>query len=175
MLEKHHKESIAGHDPNDPYSFRMPRAEDGKFIWQLIKDTNMLDLNSSYHYLLWADQFSDTSILVEDHGKLVGFVSGFIQPKNPDTLFIWQVAVDESARGKGLASRMLHKILKRDFCKNVQYVEATVTPSNEPSKKLFNGLARKLETECAVSDGYTADQFPGNGHEAERLFRIGPF
>ncbi|WP_313237154.1 diaminobutyrate acetyltransferase [Sporosarcina ureae] len=174
-METKHKVSIAGLDPNDPYSFRIPTVEDGKFIWQLIKDTKILDLNSSYSYLLWADQFSDTSIVVEDHGKLVGFISGFIQPKAQDTLFIWQVAVDESVRGKRLASRMLHTILQSDTCRNIRYLETTVTPSNIPSKNLFKGLARDLETECTITDGYTVDQFPGGVHESEKLFRIGPF
>ncbi|PIC76702.1 diaminobutyrate acetyltransferase [Sporosarcina sp. P19] len=174
-LQIKHKVSIAGLDPNDPYSFRIPTVEDGKFIWQLIKDTKILDLNSSYSYLLWADQFSDTSIVVEDHGKLVGFISGFIQPKAQDTLFIWQVAVDESVRGKRLASRMLHTILQSDACRNIRYLETTVTPSNIPSTNLFKGLARDLGTECTITDGYTKDQFPGCGHESEKLFRIGPF
>ncbi|WP_233191106.1 diaminobutyrate acetyltransferase [Sporosarcina sp. P20a] len=174
-MDTKHKVSIAGLDPNDPYSFRIPTVNDGKFIWQLIKDTNVLDLNSSYSYLLWADQFSDTSIIVEDHGKLVGFISGFIQPKAQDTLFIWQVAVDESVRGKRIASHMLHTILQSDACRNIRYLEATVTPSNEASTKLFTGLARDLETECTITDGYTTDQFPGGGHESEELFRIGPF
>ncbi|GKV64432.1 MULTISPECIES: diaminobutyrate acetyltransferase [Sporosarcina] len=174
-MQKHHKYSIAGYDPNDPYSFRTPTVKDGKWIWQLVKDTGVLDVNSPYSYLLWADQFSETSIVVEDHGKVVGFISGFIQPKAPDTLFIWQVAVDESARGQGLASRMLHAILQRPVCRIVQYLEATVTPTNIPSTKLFKGLARDLQTECAVSEGYTAGHFPGGEHEAEELFRIGPF
>ncbi|MEV9641144.1 diaminobutyrate acetyltransferase [Mammaliicoccus sciuri] len=174
-MQKPHMYSIAGYDPNDPYIFRTPTLDDGKSIWKLVKDTQVLDLNSSYSYLLWADQFSDTSILVEDHGKIVGFISGFIQPKAQDTLFIWQVAVDESARGQRLASRMLQAILQSQSCRNIRYLEATVTPSNIPSTKLFKGLARDLQTECTITDGYPEDQFPREGHEAEELFRIGPF
>ncbi|WP_081243652.1 diaminobutyrate acetyltransferase [Sporosarcina sp. P33] len=174
-MDKNQKVSIAVLNRDDSYSFRIPTVEDGKFIWQLIKDTQVLDLNSSYSYLLWADQFSETSIIVEEDGKLVGFISGFIQPKAQDTLFIWQVAVDESARGKRLASRMLHAILQSDACRNIRYLEATVTPSNIPSTKLFKGLARDLQTECTITEGYTEDQFPGGGHESEELFRIGPF
>lgn len=174
-MQKHHKHSIAGVDPSNPFTFRKPTVEDGRAIWQLIKDTEVLDLNSSYSYLLWADQFSETSIVVDKGTEIVGFISGFIQPKAQDTLFIWQVAVDESARGKRLASRMIEKILESTACRQVRYVEATVTPSNIPSTKLFKGLARNLETECIVTSGYTADLFPGGGHEAEELFRIGPF
>ncbi|PIC63765.1 diaminobutyrate acetyltransferase [Sporosarcina sp. P13] len=174
-MQKHHKLSIAGVDFIDPYTFRTPTVKDGKAIWQLIKDTQVLDLNSSYSYLLWADQFSETSIVVVEGTKIVGFVSGFIQPKAQDTLFIWQVAVDESTRGKRLASRMILAIEQSEVCRNIQYLEATVTPSNMPSIKLFKGLARDLKTECTITDGYTEDLFPSGGHEAEELFRIGPF
>ncbi|WP_228548393.1 diaminobutyrate acetyltransferase [Sporosarcina obsidiansis] len=174
-MQNEEKRSIAELDPDDGYTFRIPTVEDGKLIWQLIKDTQVLDLNSSYSYLLWADQFSDTSIVVEKNGKIVGFISGFIQPKAQDTLFIWQVAVDESARGQRLASRMLQGILQSQSCRRIRYLEATVTPSNIPSTRLFKGLARDLQTDCVITDGYTEDQFPSGAHESEKLFRIGPF
>src|SRR5699024_5571098 len=92
-----------------------------------------------------------------------------------EKLFIWQVAVAESERGKGLASKMLHHILERDVCENVRYVEATVSPSNIPSRKLFNGLARNLDTNIEVFDCFTAEDFPEQGHEDELTHQIGPF
>lgn len=166
-------ESAGG--PPSSFVFRTPSDDDGTAIWQLIKDTDVLDVNSPYQYLLWAKYFNETSVVVEADSRIVGFISGFIEPNATDTLFIWQVAVDASARGQGLATRMLQAILHRDACRNIRYLEATVTPSNEPSAALFKGLARKLDTECRVSTGFTEAQFPGGGHEAEELFRIGPF
>lgn len=155
--------------------FRTPTEEDGKDVWQLIKNTGVLDLNSSYSYLMWSKFFDETSIVVETNEQIVGFISGFIQPKSADTLFVWQVAVDESARGKGLASRMLHENLQSDACRNIRYLEATVGPSNEASQALFLKLARDLKTICKVTECFTESQFPGSGHEDELLFTIGPF
>ena len=123
---------------SDALVFRVPTEEDGKEIWQLIKETGILDLNSSYSYLMWTKYFDETSIVVEtDEQRIIGFISGFISPKSPDTLFIWQVAVDDSQRGKGIASRMLQSILHRDACRNVRCLEATVSPSNKASDALF--------------------------------------
>ena len=144
-------------------------------MYELVKKTKVLDLNSSYSYLMWGKYFNKTSIIAETDGKLVGFVSGFIQPNSPDVFFVWQVAIDESQRGKGLATRLIQKLLNQPICQNVHYLEATVSPSNLPSKKLFLGIADKLKTDVEVFECFSEDQFPDEDHEAEMTYRIGPF
>ena len=52
--------------------------------------------------------------MAEEGGKIIGFLSGYRPPTASETLFVWQVAVDEKARGKGLAKRMLTELLERD-------------------------------------------------------------
>lgn len=160
---------------HDSLVFDRPTVKDGQYIWQLVKDTEVLDLNSSYSYLLWTKYFSETSIMVKSHNQVVGFISAFIAPEKQDTLFVWQVAVDESMRGKGLATRMLREILCKHICRNIQYLETTVTPSNKASIALFEKLARDLKTECTILEGFTEEQFPEKSHEAEELYRVGPF
>lgn len=155
--------------------FRTPTDDDGKEIWQLIKNIGVLDLNSSYNYLMWAKYFDQTSVVVERNKKIVGFISGFIQPNKPTHLFIWQVAVDNSERKKGLALNMLKAILNRSICKEIDYLEATVSPSNEASAALFQKLAIELKTDCQITECFTENQFPGKDHEQEQLFTIGPF
>ncbi|WP_181349101.1 diaminobutyrate acetyltransferase [Thalassobacillus sp. CUG 92003] len=157
------------------YQFRKPEKSDGAAIWNLINDIPVLDLNSSYSYLLWCECFSDTSVIVNDGEETVGFISGFIKPSSPNVLFIWQVAVAETERGQGLATRMIDHILKRNDSHHIQYIEATVSPSNKPSTKLFKGYAEKKEVPCQVKNCFSEDDFPGEGHEEENTFRIGPF
>src|SRR5699024_12005150 len=70
----------------------------GSEVWKLIKETGVLDLNSSYSYLMWCSYFNDTSIIIESNEKVVGFVSGFVKPSSPNRLFIWQVARSEERR-----------------------------------------------------------------------------
>lgn len=156
------------------FHFRKPSKEDGAAVWELIKHTGILDLNSSYSYLMWCEIFSETSIVVVDEGETVGFISGYIHPDKPNTLFIWQVAVHESVRGKGLGTKMLFQLLKRKSCENVHYMEATVSPSNTPSQHLFQGLAEKVGTSCVTGDYFSSADFPQAGHEDELLFKIGP-
>ncbi|PTM59620.1 diaminobutyrate acetyltransferase [Desmospora activa DSM 45169] len=154
--------------------FRAPRKEDGLDVWRLIKEAGTLDLNSPYSYLMLCDLFSDTCVIAEEKGKIVGFVSAFLSPDSPDTIFIWQVGVAQSQRGKGLGKRLLREVLRRKACAGVRFLEATVSPSNIPSQSLFRSLAREKKTNCRTRKRYGEELFPGNGHEAEWTFRIGP-
>ena len=92
--------------------FRTPEPTDGREIWALVRRVG-LDLNSPYAYVLWGDHFADTSVVAVRDDQVVGFAMGFRTPADPDTLFIWQIGVDEGARGSGLASRMLDELVER--------------------------------------------------------------
>src|SRR5699024_5003248 len=155
--------------------FRKPEDEDGSEVWKLIKRAKVLDLNSSYSYLMLCKFFPETCVVAEDEeGQIVGFVSGFRPQTTDDTVFVWQVAVDASQRGKGLANAMLKSLITRKACDGVNYLEATVSPSNIPSQNLFKGLAKDLQTECDISECFSETMFPDQGHESEWTYRIGP-
>ncbi|MCP8616120.1 diaminobutyrate acetyltransferase [Salirhabdus salicampi] len=154
-------------------TFEKPTVEDGAAMWELVNNTT-LDTNSPYKYIMMCEFFAETCVVAKENNKLVGFVTAFIPPERPDVVFVWQVGVDASQRGKGLASQLLLHILNRDVCSNVKFLEATVTPSNKASQTLFRRLAQKLSTECEVSECFAENLFPGNDHEKELTFRVGP-
>nr|WP_010133480.1 diaminobutyrate acetyltransferase [Microbulbifer agarilyticus] len=154
---------------------RRPVSEDGARVHRLIGDCPPLDTNSLYCNLLQASHFAATSVAAEHNGDLVGFISGYIIPDRPDTLFIWQVAVAESGRGMGLAGRMLREILSRPACRGVRYLETTITPDNEASWALFRGFARKLDAVCIDSVMFDRERHFNGQHDSEMLLRIGPF
>ncbi len=152
-------------------SLRRPDLRDGAVLWRMAKDSGTLDLNSPYAYLMWCDHFAETSVLAEVDGWPAGFVIGFRPPEHPGVLFVWQVAVADEHQGLGLASRMLDALVER--C-GAEAVEATVTPSNTASRKLFRALARRHGCECREEPRIEAEHFPDQGHESEVLFHIGP-
>src|SRR5690625_1548264 len=115
-------------------SFRRPALEDGGDMWRLAKATGVLDLNSSYAYLMWCHDFADTSIVAEVDGEFAGFITGYIRPVSPNTLMIWQVATDETFRGRGIASSMLTELF--DQCQvfeGIDRLETTITADNPAS------------------------------------------
>lgn len=153
-------------------TLRNPTVEDGAPIHALVAATGVLDVNSLYAYLAVCAHHGATSVVAEEDGVLLGFVTAYRLPERPDTLFVWQVGVDERARGRGLATQMLRWLVEG---LGVEHLETTITPSNTASRRLFRGLADKLGAGCEVRDGFPSSLFTGTGHEPEELFRLGPF
>ncbi len=154
---------------------RPPSLEDGMEVFRLVESCPPLDTNSSYCNLLQCSHFATTSVAAEHQGVIVGFISGYILPERPDTLFIWQVAVSEQARGVGLASRMLSHILERPQCSNVQHLETTITEDNQASWNLFKSFARHLGADFQSSTWMDRDKHFAGLHDSEALIHIGPF
>lgn len=153
---------------------RFPFQEDGRGIWELVKSTRVLDLNSAYSYLLLSKYFSDTCVVAEVEGKIVGFVSAFHPPKQPEVIFVWQVAVDEAFRRRRLGMNMLKHLLTREVCSTSRYLEITVNLSNKAAYKLYHQLAHELKTSCVENECFPSRLFPGGQHEEEIMLRIGP-
>jgi len=154
--------------------FRAPSVDDGAAIWRLVKATGRLDLNSAYLYLLLAKHFADTCVVAVHGERLVGFASGYRPPSQPDTIFLWQIGVDPTVQGQGLGRRLLRAFMHSPGARGVRWLETTISPDNTASQALFRGFAHDLGIECIVGECFRAEQFPGGGHEAEQLYRIGP-
>jgi len=156
---------------------RMTSERDGAAVWELVRDAGTLDLNSAYCYLLLCDRYRDTCAVAEQEGRVVGFVSAFFAQDRPDTLFVWQIAVDAAMRGRGVATGLLRDIAERRGNRGrIRYIEATVSPSNRASHRLFERYAASRGAALAYpAGGYAAALFPaGKAHEDEPLLRIGP-
>lgn len=154
---------------------RNPQLEDGKAVYDLIRSSPPLDLNSAYNYFLLCSHFADTCVIGESGGRIVSFLSAYRLPRAPETLFIWQVAVDGSMRGKRMAGRMLDELLSRPACSGVKYLETTVSPSNAASKRVFEKFAKENSAAWHEEVFLSREQFGGEDHEEEILFQIGPF
>jgi L-2,4-diaminobutyric acid acetyltransferase len=154
-------------------NFLNPVREDSPEIFTLIKRSPPLDLNSRYAYMLVATHFANTSIVAKVDGRIVGVVSAYCLPNKPETLFVWQVAVDKSMRGQGLAKQLIEQALMK--APQARWIETTITPSNSPSQKLFKSIASKLGTTMEVIPFLPKVLFGEDAHEDEDLYRIGPF
>lgn len=156
-----------------PFVLRPPTVQDGGAMWRVARDSQTLDLNSSYAYLLWARDFAATSVVAERDGAVVGFVSGYLRPDSPETLMVWQVAVDADQRGHGLAGRMLDHLA--EHVPGVTMLETTITYDNGASRALFARFARTRDAQHEETDLFVKAHFPDEGHDPEVLHRIGPF
>jgi diaminobutyrate acetyltransferase len=158
-------------DLEDTLVLRRPTLADGAAMWTMARDSRVLDLNASYAYVLWCRDFAATSVIATRDGAPAGFVTGYLRPDAPDTLMVWQVAVDAEHRGRGIAARMLHALVDR--LPGVRTLETTITPDNEASISLFTAFARDRGADLSREPVFDSALFP-DGHESELLFRIGP-
>jgi L-2,4-diaminobutyric acid acetyltransferase len=155
---------------------RHPLGADGAALHALVSRCSPLDLNSVYAYFLVCDHFASTSVLAEDEqGEVVGAITAYRKPEEPEVLFVWQVAVNTAGRGRGLATSMLEFILRSRRNHSVRFLETTITPSNQASWKLFRGMARQLGASCRERRYLDAECFGEDGHESEEQLSIGPF
>ncbi len=151
-------------------AYRRPRATDGLRMWEIARDSQVLDVNSSYAYVLWAVDFADTSIIAEVDGRPVGFITGYRRPDASDVLMVWQVAVDADQRGKQIAGTMLRELFARS---GVTAIHTTISPDNDASQRLFGGVARSLGLHFSREPFLEAELF-GDSHEPEDLYRLEP-
>ncbi|MBN8294309.1 diaminobutyrate acetyltransferase [Rhodobacter sp. NTK016B] len=153
-------------------TLRKPNAEDGADIWELVRACKPLDENSMYCNLIQCDHFRDTCVVAELDGEIVGWVSGYVLPHEPDTVFVWQVAVGEAARGLGLGGRMLSTLLHRDVCKDVSKMQTTITADNDASWALFRKFADRRDADLSSEAHFKKSVHFRDQHNTEHMVTI---
>lgn len=151
---------------------RMPRAEDGPDVTELIAASPPLDTNSAYCNLLQCTDFRETCVLAESEGRVVGWVSGYRSPARPDVLFVWQVAVHSDARGQGVGLRMLDELVERPAAAGATTLTTTITEDNQASWKLFHAFARRRGAALTKAPRFEREAHFAGAHDTEFEARI---
>lgn len=149
---------------------RRPGLDDGPAVFELVEACKPLDLNSRYLYLLQCSHFADTCALGTVNGKAVAWVSAYIAPSQQDTLFVWQVAVGEQARGLGLGKSLINWIVGQQT--GIRKIHASITPDNTASWGLFESLARDRGSVLTSRDWFEQQAHFGGHHCTEVLVEI---
>ncbi|MEU9013543.1 diaminobutyrate acetyltransferase [Streptomyces sp. NPDC048479] len=162
--------------PSEFLEIATPRVEDGAAIWRIARDSEVLDLNSSYSYLLWCRDFAATSAVARgSDGEPIAFVTGYVRPDRPEALVVWQVAVDHAHRGRGLAGVLLDALTARvTDGPGIREIETTITPDNTASDRLFTSYAQRHGARLEREVLFDGELFPEGTHQPEVLYRIGP-
>ncbi len=147
---------------------------DGAKVNKLIARCSSLDDNSVYCNLLQCTHFGATSAVAEADGEIVGALVAYFLPERPNTLFVWQVGVDEKMRGRGVATKLLMDVLARLHCHKVRYLQTTITADNEASWALFGSFAKSLKAKTRHKPLFDRDRHFGGEHDTEFLLTVGP-
>lgn len=153
--------------------FRHPLKSDGQAISRLIASCPPLDANSLYCNLLQCTHFSRSCILAERNGDVIGWVSGYRLPDDPQTLFVWQVAVSSDARGEGLGKALIDALLLAAGTKNLRRLQTTITEPNRASWALFRAIARERGASFSHEEWLARGRDLSSKSESERLVTIG--
>lgn len=155
-------------------AYRAADTHDGQGMYRLAQASRALDPNSPYAYLMACLNFGDTCVVATAEGELIGFVLALRPQTRPEAVFVWQIGVNEDHRGQGIGGRLLDELIHLPSCDDVGFLEATVTPSNDPSDGLFRSFARRHGAEVHEEKCFTSGMFPEETpHEDEILLRIG--
>lgn len=141
---------------------------------ELIAACPPLDANSLYCNLLQCTHFADSCIIAELNGEVIGWTSGYRPPADADAIFVWQVAVGEGARGRGLGVEMLDALCRLPAVFDAGKLLTTVTPSNQSSRGMLAAFARRHGLNLHVAPHFDRDAHLGGHHESEELISIGP-
>ena len=154
---------------------RAPRPVDGPAVSALIDQCPPLDANSAYCNLLQCTHFAQSCIIAERQANVIGWISGYRLPTDTRRFFVWQVAVHPSARGEGLALKMLNVLLDRRSNADVEYLLTTITPANAASWAFFEGFARRCGVSLVKTPLFDERLHFAGAHETEWLAEVGPF
>ncbi len=175
ILSRHEAEGRESIDTSQGVRIDPPRDRDGAEVHDLIAACPPLDRNSLYANLLQCTHFAGTCALARLGDDAVGWVSGYVPPEEPDVYFLWQVAVHDSARGKGLPKKLIADILGRPACAGTRFLKTTITPGNDASWGLFRSVARWLDAPLNEQSFFERDTHFRGRHASEVLVTIGPF
>ena len=164
--------------PASPVDIRIVRPGDGPLLHRLAIDVGGLDVNTVYFYELMASMFTSTCRIASDDEGPLGYVVGVRPPERPDSVFVWQVGVLARGRGRGVARALLdHFVDAAEPAPTA--LEATVTPSNQASRRLFASFAASRDSEVRWQPYLTAESLSGSSaedesaeHEREDLLQI---
>lgn len=153
--------------------FRAPVPEDGPAVWNLVENTPGLDSNSIYYYSLWFRDFSDGSLIATVDDEIVGFLTGYRRPEEPETYFVWQTAVNPRHGIPFLGVKLFQAAADQQVADGARYVEATVSADNKAILMVLKQFAKKHSAHVETRVLFPGSLFPESHHD-EVLYRIGP-
>ncbi|GGU24879.1 diaminobutyrate acetyltransferase [Streptomyces lavendofoliae] len=153
--------------------FRAPVPQDGPAVWKLVENTPGLDSNSIYYYTLWFRDFADGSMIATVDDEVVGFLTGYRRPDEPETYFVWQTAVNPRHGIPFLGVKLFQAAAEQQLAQGARYVEATVSVENKAILMVLKQFAKKHSAHIETRVLFPSSLFP-DGHHDEVLYRIGP-
>ena len=134
---------------------RFPTREDSTPVMELINACEISKYSALSRNILQQDLLSETSVVAELDGQIVGWMAAYKLPHDLETLFVWQLVVSEDERGVGLGSLMINSALKRDIGEDVERVQTAIKSDDLDTWSFFKRFAHSKNADLNVVSDYT--------------------
>ncbi|WP_431038372.1 diaminobutyrate acetyltransferase [Streptomyces sp. P6-2-1] len=153
--------------------YRTPRLEDAQAMWRMVHESKELDDNSPYYYSIWCRDFAETSLVASLGDEVIGFLTGYFRPEQPDTYLVWQEAAKPRHGIPMLGVHLFEQAAERAVTHGARYIEATVSAGNKAIIMVLKKCAKRYQAPVHTEVLFPASLFP-MAHHDEVLYRIGP-
>ncbi len=146
--------------------FRNIREEDYLPIIRVIDDwwggRHMADMLPRLFFL----HFQDTSFVVTDGGRIVGFLVGFVSQAHPSQAYIHFVGVHPDYRKQGLGKALYENFFATVQERGCSEVHAVTSPVNKASIEFHARMGFEIEEGDAAVDGVQVKRdYDGSGQD----------
>ncbi|MBL1148133.1 MAG: GNAT family N-acetyltransferase [Pseudomonadota bacterium] len=152
------------------YQIAPASTADAAQITELMTQTDTIDTHTVY--TLWQSHYFDPDffLVAKSDEHVLGYVFGRMAENN--TAFLWQIAVEDTHRKKGIGCALVTAFLQQADTKGAKDVVTTIVPGNDASQRLMKRSAVKNGIPF-VKTGDTGDF--GNTMKTENIycFQIG--
>ena len=119
-----------------------------------------------YQYWILSKYHSMTSYVFIESNRIVGFL-GCLQSSERNSIFIWQICVDENHRNKGIAKKLLNKLVLAIKELEISVIDLSITEGNEASKALFVKFAKSISSELIQEESIEINDDKENVYKIE--------
>lgn len=121
---------------------------------------------------LFFDHFQDTSFIVEEDGRLIAFLIGFVSQSRGGEAYIHFVGVHPEQRGRGLGARLYERFFAAVRARGCDTVRCITSPVNAGSIAFHTHLGFLAEPGDGDADGVPfARGYDGPGQDRVRLVK----
>ena len=146
-------------------------ASDSPLLRALAAACGTLDVHTPYTYWVACRYHSKSIFILEDSGTPVGYIMAL---DNPDCVFLWQIGILSSHRGKGLSKLLYARVM--DFAAAAEKpLQVTIAPENKASYGAMENYCRSRGLTIQAEDTlHLNDCIDREFQETEIIYTVFP-
>jgi len=125
---------------------RKPEIKDAVVLRNLEINSSVLEVDSIHCFINFCKHSRDTSLILEESNRILGFIFGNLDSNESNTIFIHQIFIEPEYRRKGLATFMLFNLLSLIQTKKIDSLKTIIFKNDTQLDAFYKSFTKKLET-----------------------------